>query len=95
MKGFIEGLGGTGRAAFTALSIVFTAGFALDLPYFVDTANPWVLVGAGSIVFVLAFANGWKQRGFKNQRDIELADRLERERVEEVDRLERDRVELG
>lgn len=81
MKDFIKSLGGAGWAAFLGLSAVVTVVAAFNLPVYVDTTNPWVLLGAGAILFPIAFANGWKQRGFRNERDIHLADELEKERA--------------
>lgn len=83
MKDFVKSLGGAGWAAFLGLSAVATVAVSFGLPNFVDTTNPWVLLGAGAILFLVAFANGWKQRGFRNERDIRLADELEKSRKTE------------
>ncbi|HJF65276.1 MAG TPA: hypothetical protein K8U77_04060 [Slackia equolifaciens] len=82
MKEFVESLGGAFWATFTALSVIVTVALGFGLPKLVDTSNPWVVFIACSLVFIVGFFNGWKQRGFKSGRDMELADRLERERLE-------------
>ncbi len=84
MKDFIKSLGGAGWVFFLGLSALVTVIGSFGLPYVVDTSNPWILLLCGAVVFALAFGNGWKQRGFKNQKDIELSDRLERERIEDA-----------
>ena len=82
MRDFIESLGGASWAAFSALSVIATVVLAFGLPKLVDTSNPWVVFIACSLVFIVGFFNGWKQRGFRNERDIEYAEGLERERME-------------
>ena len=72
MKDFVKSLGGAGWAAFGGLSVIVTVVVAIGLPYFVDTSNPLVLLMAGTVLFIVAFANGWKQRGFRNERDLGL-----------------------
>ncbi|MDY3982210.1 hypothetical protein ACTQZK_06555 [Paraeggerthella sp. LCP19S3_G8] len=88
MKDFVKSLGGAGWAAFGGLSVIVTVVAAIGLPYFVDTSNPLVLLMAGTVLFIVAFANGWKQRGFRNERDIRLADDLEKERASDKEKSE-------
>lgn len=72
-------------ASFAALSVVVTVVAAFGLPAFFDTTNPWLLLAAGLVILSIGFANGWKQRGFRNERDMKLADELERNRAEDAD----------
>lgn len=88
MKDFVKSLGGAGWAAFLGLSAIVTVVAAFRLPAYVDTTNPWVLLGAGAILFPIAFANGWKQRGFRNERDLRLAEELEKERQADKEKNE-------
>lgn len=97
MKEFIEDLGGAWWFFITALSVIVTIVCALGMPAVFDTTNPWLLIVAGLVAFSLGFANGWKQRGFRNSRDIERADELERKRAEDADAkaaAEREREEM-
>lgn len=95
MKDFVKSLGGAGWAAFGGLSVIVTVVVAIGLPYFVDTSNPLVLLMAGTVLFIVAFANGWKQRGFRNERDIRLADELEKERIDEKKKLDADIAKIN
>lgn len=80
MNDFFRGFGGAAWLVFLAFSAIVTVVSAFGLPSVVDTANPWVLLLLGAAVFVLAFVNGWKQRGIRNERDIRLENKLESER---------------
>lgn len=81
MRDFIKSLGRAGWLAVLGLSAIVTVAASFGLPAFVDTKNPWVLLLAGIILFAIAYANGWKQRGLRNERDIRLTDELERARM--------------
>lgn len=81
-KDFIASLGGSVWACVLGLSALVTILLGFGIPSFIDTYNPWVVLFACTSVFILGFFNGWKQRGFKNTRDIEYADFLERGRIE-------------
>lgn len=81
MRDFIKSLGRAGWLAVLGLSAIVTVAASFGLPAFVDTKNPWVLLLAGIILFAIAYANGWKQRGLRNERDIQNADKLERDRM--------------
>lgn len=82
MKEFLKRIGGTFWATVGALSIVVTVVGGFGLPFVVDTSNPWIVFILCATAFVIGAFNGWKQRGFSNEHDVEYADALERERME-------------
>lgn len=82
MKNFIKGFGGSLWASILGLSALLTIVLGFGLPSVVDTSSPWIVFLICVVVFTIAFFNGWKQRGLRNERDIERTDELERSRIE-------------
>lgn len=73
MKAFVESLGGSLWAGVLVLSVLITVAMGVGLPLVLDFSNPWAVLLVAGAAFSIGFANGWRQRGIRVEREEEKA----------------------